>query len=312
LHNAPLSISIFLYQPNQKSNHYGVVFSLLFIIDFFGWIHKRKLALSFLKNYFYNYKHFFIRKTQAHLDIVRQECAKKLSELTKEVQSNQRNGLDILTFRDIESLLNDIGYKNLFWLYRQGILSLGENEEIIFRHPNKHEQANLFVLKQKEDLSKILNHPFPDKIGISNALFRIAKESPYLGFRENPVYHLKQKAHADNSFEETNSPTASSNKNKEEKKSESLNFHDIKGQLNESGFHALKELQDARLLTINEDGTMEFGEELSRLPFIGDFFKNKQLLVEFLNGFHHDNYSFPIFLSLTAPILQEIKNLLEK
>jgi hypothetical protein len=56
---------------------------------------------------------------------------------------------------------------------------------------------------------------------------------------------------------------------------------------------------------------MEFGEELSRLPFVGEIFKNKQLLVEFLNGFHHANYSFPIFLSLTAPIFKELKNLLE-
>jgi uncharacterized protein YaaR (DUF327 family) len=253
---------------------------------------------------------YFIRKAQAQLDITRLKCDEKLEELTKEVKSNQRNDLDILTFHDIESLLTHIGYKNLFWLHRHGILSLGENEEIIFRHPYKPEQANSFVLKQKEDLSNILNQPFPDKIGISNALFRIAKESPYLDFRENTAFHLKQKANSNDSSKEINHSTAPS-KNKEEKKSESLNFYDIKGQLNESGFQALKELQDAQLLTIKEDGTMEFGEELSRLPFVGEIFKNKQLLVEFLNGFHHANYSFPIFLSLTAPIFKELKNLLE-
>ncbi|PLS19033.1 hypothetical protein CVD28_01110 [Bacillus sp. M6-12] len=202
-----------------------------------------------------------IRKLQSHKDEISLQRDKKVEELLEQALISERKDNAILSVSDIENLLTETGYKNLFLLQRYGLLLLGEFEEVIYIDERK--ELVPLMLKQAKFVASLLNDTNLTKEVAFAFLNRFGQEA----IHERLSSGQKQEEKSEK---------------KVEKEKKALNFADIKDKLNEHGYQALKKLQETRLLTIHEDGTMDFGE-IGKVPMLQDMLNHPKLLVDVLN-----------------------------
>jgi hypothetical protein len=233
---------------------------------------------------------FQVRKLQSHIDFLRNERDGVAQELFKEALLADKKETAVLSVEDMDSMLTETGYKNLFLTQRYGLIVLGEHEEVIFL--NQQRKMIPLLVKQAKEVANLLNKHGLTKEIATTFLSQYATEA-----KSEKVSECVEK---EGKKEET--------KTENQRSKKSLNITDIQDKLNEGGFQTLRKLQESRLIKIHDDGTIDFGE-IGSIPMFKDMLNNPKLLVDILN---QPIPNIPSPMMIPFPLVKGVEGLLKQ